>query len=95
MRRSGSRYRSAAVVATTRQTDWAQVVQTQTFHSLGDFNLSIGQAITSDSLVIAEKMVADKTEEQLREETRARRARQELKNMPLPLNRFFFPQLLL
>ena len=33
-------------------------------------------------------MVADKTEEQLREETRARRARQELKNMPLPLNRF-------
>jgi len=74
-------------MGTTRQTDWAQVVQTQTFHSLGDFNLSIGQAITSDSLVIAEKMVADKTEEQLREETRARRARQELKNMPLPLNR--------
>ena len=30
----------------------------------------------------------EKTEEQLREETRARRARQELKNLPLPLNRF-------
>ena len=29
-----------------------------------------------------------KTEEQLREETRARRARQELKNLPLPINRF-------
>ena len=29
----------------------------------------------------------EKTEEQLREETRARRARQELKNRPLPLNR--------
>jgi len=29
----------------------------------------------------------EKTEEQLREETRARRARQELKNLPLPLNR--------
>ena len=31
---------------------------------------------------------AVKTEEQLREETRARRARQELKNLPLPINRF-------
>ena len=31
----------------------------------------------------------EKTEEQLREETRARRARQELKNLPLPINRFF------
>jgi len=30
---------------------------------------------------------AVKTEEQLREETRARRARQELKNLPLPINR--------
>jgi len=29
----------------------------------------------------------EKTEEQLREETRARRARQELKNLPLPMNR--------
>ena len=45
-------------------------------------------------MVSAEKMVADKTEEQLREETRARRARQELKNMPLPLNRFFHMLLL-
>ena len=35
-----------------------------------------------------DKMVEVKTEEQLREETRARRARQELKNLPLPINRF-------
>ena len=32
-------------------------------------------------------VVIEKTEEQLKEETRARRARQELKNRPLPLNR--------